>query len=101
MLVFEFFSSSISLNITSILIYSYFHWIYTLLFDEQYCYNLLMDKLVLFYTIVVITWERGGVGRGGDNINGVNSAVGPPEKTLMTLKMAIDIDFSMFHFVKT
>ena len=59
-----------------------------------------MDKLMLFYTIVVITWEGGGVRRGGDNINGVNSAVGPPEKTLMTLKMAIDIDFSMFHFVK-
>ena len=51
----------------------YCYWKFALLFDEQYCYSLLMDELMLLYTKVLLTLV--------DDINGAPpAAVGPPDK---------------------
>ena len=33
----------------------YWYWTFPLLFEEKYCYKLLMDGLMLLYTMVVLT----------------------------------------------
>ena len=65
----------------------YCYWIYALLFDEQQCYSLLMDKVMLLYTMVVLT--------SGGTISMMLLLLHQDHqshhliKTLMTLKMAI------------
>ena len=71
----------------------YCYWTFVLLFDKKHCYSLLMDELMLLYTMDVLK---------SDGTTSVMllllHAVDHLTKTLMTLQMTIVEQYSYCHF---